>query len=392
MAFLNEIGVQALWNQIDAKFVRTEEVPSKLSNPNSLLITANQTTIASYDGSTSKEVHLVAGENITISGHNDIITISSSGKLTGTIENATKAEQDASGNVITATYATKDELTGISNTVTQHTTDIANIVDGTTTVAKATTSTTAKKLGSINVGNASQPIYLERGNAEEISSVGILYGGTGATTADDARTNLNVYSKSEVDGLVEGAVTTSNSYTDEKIAALLDGATDTTLDSIKELADAIKENDSAIETLNGIAGGKLSSDTSLTAGTGISLSNNGKLSSGVTITNSGVRSISSGNTNGTISVNTNGTSTDVVVTGLGTAAYKNETHFATSAELEELTNSISSINGNYVKGFVFNTANATVSDGTDIATATVSGNTATITLKTIPTSFIEALA
>lgn len=49
-------------------------------------------------------------------------------------------------------------------------------------------------------------------------------------------------------------------------------------------------------------------------GTGISIS------SGV-ISNSGVRSISTGGTNGTISVNTNGTSAEVAVKGLGSNAY-----------------------------------------------------------------------
>ena len=39
------------------------------------------------------------------------------------------------------------------------------------------------------------------------------------------------------------------------------------------------------------------------------------------ITNAGVREVASGTTNGTVSVNTNGTSTDVAVTGLKDAAY-----------------------------------------------------------------------
>lgn len=54
-------------------------------------------------------------------------------------------------------------------------------------------------------------------------------------------------------------------------------------------------------------------NTTYSAGTGISLS-------GTTFSNSGVRSISSGSTNGTISVNTNGTSSNVSVKGFGTVA------------------------------------------------------------------------
>lgn len=56
-------------------------------------------------------------------------------------------------------------------------------------------------------------------------------------------------------------------------------------------------------------------NTTYTAGTGISLS-------GTIFSNSGVRSIAAGSSNGTISVNTNGTTTNVAVKGLGSLAYK----------------------------------------------------------------------
>ena len=49
---------------------------------------------------------------------------------------------------------------------------------------------------------------------------------------------------------------------------------------------------------------------------------NGVTVSGTKISNSGVRSISTGSTNGTISVNTNGTAANVAVKGLGSLAYK----------------------------------------------------------------------
>lgn len=64
-------------------------------------------------------------------------------------------------------------------------------------------------------------------------------------------------------------------------------------------------------------------DTKYSAGTGISLS-------GTTFSNSGVRSIAEGTANGTISVNTNGATTNVPVHGLGSAAYTASTAYATS--------------------------------------------------------------
>lgn len=61
-------------------------------------------------------------------------------------------------------------------------------------------------------------------------------------------------------------------------------------------------------------------NTTYSAGTGISLS-------GTTFSNSGVRSIATGTANGTISVNTDGTTVNVVVKGLGSAAYTNSTAY-----------------------------------------------------------------
>jgi len=68
----------------------------------------------------------------------------------------------------------------------------------------------------------------------------------------------------------------------------------------------------------------------LTEGTGIDITNN-------TISNSGVRSVSTGTNNGTISVNTNGTSTEVSVAGLGSSAFVDTTNSVTSAETKTLT-------------------------------------------------------
>lgn len=56
-------------------------------------------------------------------------------------------------------------------------------------------------------------------------------------------------------------------------------------------------------------------DTKYSAGTGISIS-------GTTISNSGVRSVASGSSNGTISVNTGGKAANVAVKGLASAAYQ----------------------------------------------------------------------
>lgn len=65
------------------------------------------------------------------------------------------------------------------------------------------------------------------------------------------------------------------------------------------------------------------SNTTYSAGTGISLS-------GTTFSNSGVRDVTTSTTNGNISVNLNGTSKNVAVCGLGSAAYTNSSAYATA--------------------------------------------------------------
>lgn len=63
----------------------------------------------------------------------------------------------------------------------------------------------------------------------------------------------------------------------------------------------------------------------VSVGTGLAVDTAGKLS------NAGVRSIQSGGTNGTIAVNTNGTTVDVAVKGLGSAAYTNSNAYAAAS-------------------------------------------------------------
>lgn len=87
---------------------------------------------------------------------------------------------------------------------------------------------------------------------------------------------------------------------------------------------------------NGTETSVIDSDTNTTysAGTGITLS-------GTTFSNAGVRSISSGSTNGTISVNTNGTSAEVAVKGLGSAAYTASSAYAAASHTHNYAGSSS---------------------------------------------------
>lgn len=76
-------------------------------------------------------------------------------------------------------------------------------------------------------------------------------------------------------------------------------------------------------------------DTKYTGSNGITLT-------GTNFTNSGVRAISTGTTNGTIKVNTNGTEANVSVYGLGSAAYTDSSAYATSGHTHNYAGASSS--------------------------------------------------
>jgi len=69
-----------------------------------------------------------------------------------------------------------------------------------------------------------------------------------------ARTNLSVYSKSESDSAIATAKSEAQSYADQKITDLVNGA-DAALDTLKELGDALKSDESAAATLTTLVNG-----------------------------------------------------------------------------------------------------------------------------------------
>ena len=64
----------------------------------------------------------------------------------------------------------------------------------------------AVKIGTENIGSTTRPVYIKSGTPTAISTVAVGYGGTGATTAAGARTNLDVYSKSEANNLFKNTI------------------------------------------------------------------------------------------------------------------------------------------------------------------------------------------
>ena len=150
-------------------------------------------------------------------------------------------------------------------------------VDSSTRKVNITVPTTASDIGAAASSHNHSASNITSGtlNIARIPTITVAKGGTGATDAATARTNLDVYSKSEVDTALSGkassshnhdsaydakgaaatAETNAKAYADEKVANLLNNSTEA-VDSIMELATAMEENADAIEALESIAAGK----------------------------------------------------------------------------------------------------------------------------------------
>lgn len=170
---------------------------------------------------TESEVNTkIAGVNSTISTH----TGNSDIHVTATNKSNWNSAYSHSTSAHAPSNAEKNIIVGIQKNGTDLT------VDSSTRKVNITVPTTASDIGAASSTHNHDTKYDAKGAANTALSSAKIYSDTNLATA--------------------------KSYTDGKISALLDGADDTTLDSIKELSDAIKENDSAIDTLNNIAAGK----------------------------------------------------------------------------------------------------------------------------------------
>ena len=137
------------------------------------------------------------------------------------------------------------------------------------------------------------------------------------------------YTQTEVDSLFDGKV--------DKISGKglsTNDYTTTEKDKLASIAEGAEVNQNAFGKVT-VGSSTITADAeidtlTMVAGTGISLTADTSADK-VTITNSGVRSISTGGTNGTISVNTNGTSTNVAIKGLGSAAYTASSDYAAAS-------------------------------------------------------------
>ena len=180
-------------------------------------------------------------------------------------------------------------------------------------------SSLTKAEGQLIVVSDTKSMYLDISDTERIRIGEDLYTklagiATGATKVEASSTNGNI----KING-TETTVYTKPALTKSEVTTAL-GYTPPTNDTNTTYTLTQDSTDGHKLTFTPSSGNATTitipdNNTTYTAGTGISLS-------GTTFNNSGVRSIATGSSNGTISVNTNGTSADVAIKGLGNLAYK----------------------------------------------------------------------
>lgn len=115
------------------------------------------------------------------------------------------------------------------------------------------------------------------------------------------------------------------------------------------------------------AGAKFTdTNTTYSPGTGISLS-------GTTFSNSGVRSVVTGSTNGTISVNTNGTANNVAVKGLASGAYTDISTYAKKTDIPTKISQLINDSGYATKTNVDTAINTKTSSYLPLTGGTITG-------------------
>nr|DAY82471.1 MAG TPA: tail-collar fiber protein [Caudoviricetes sp.] len=135
--------------------------------------------------------------------------------------------------------------------------------------------------------------------------------------ADKSYVDSQLGNKADADHTHDAATSAAPGFLSAADKTKLDGISDSA-DSVSIVPALTAGTKIGTITVNGVAVDlycQTNTDTKYSPGAGITIS-------GTTISNSGVRSVASGSTNGTISVNTGGTAANVAVKGLASAAYQ----------------------------------------------------------------------
>lgn len=255
----------------------------------------------------------------------------------------THAKSDVNGlvNVLDTINETLENKSDVG-----HTHSYLPLSGGTLTGNLAGTNATFANVSADLTGNASTSTKLKtarnitiKDNDSTNTGSTVSFDGTG-----DVTLNLPSVIKANITGSVSGS---SSSCTGNAATATIANAV-TGIMTIKvnngstEGTSKYTYNGSSDKTLNITAGDNITFDTS--SGTLTINSENTIYTAGdciditsFTITNTGVRSISEGSSDGTLSVNTNGVTTNVSVHGLGSAAYTDSDDYANAVHTHDIS-------------------------------------------------------
>ena len=236
-------------------------------------------------GNETDSITLTAGANITLTpdADNKTVTIiakdteyeladdSNNGLISSSDYKKLKGIADGATNVIVDNKLDKDSTHAVQNASVTSAINALNTLVGDTAVDKQIETAVQDCISGISVDGVTIS-YTTTG------------GGTGSITTQDSQYSVMLGAKDNADG-EEGLVPKPNAGDQDKFLKA-DGTWATPTDHTYK-------------------------------------ANNGIALNGDTFSNSGVRSVGTGDANGTIKVDTNGTSVDVAVKGLGSAAYTN---------------------------------------------------------------------
>ena len=341
-------GVPYRYYAVDASSAPTTEFqgPVKVSNLSATTVTA--TTVIGSLGSSDGTMKIYAESNNELNfGGNNV-----------------------GNNAIYFGYRAKDSKAIPTKFVMGGTSGTAEVVATKFTGALNGNATTATALTSKSIGSAAKPVYFDTDGKPAAISYTIEKSVPSNAVFTDTHCTTGLVTSNSATGTSNVVATNGNVYLNLK--------DDSTIRNSHKIVG------SGATTVTSDASGTItiaSTNTTYSAGTGISLSD-------TTFSNSGVRAISSGTTEGTISVNTGGTTANVAVKGLGTAAYRADTYFATAGHSHDnyassvkttgTGNAVTAItqSGNEItatKGATFLTSHQDISGKANLSGATFTG-------------------
>lgn len=191
------------------------------------------------------------------------------------------------------------------------------------------------------------------------------------STTGSVKATAKSYADAAVKSLTEGAIKTNADAIDALDAKTVDGPASSTANHIATFDGTTGKviKDSGFTIATSVPANAVFTDTTYTGKDGITLN-------GTEFTNSGVRSVATGTADGTISVNTNGTTTNVAVKGLGSAAYTNSTAYATSNQGATADSALQTVDVK-VSGWVADTTAVRITKTSSEVTISVPKDTAT---------------